>query len=277
MPPDRVNDFRLNNALPCKSDTELTTTDSMSLHQEGGKRCRLLATGATPRVTVITVVYNGAEHLPATIESVLALKTDAVEYIVIDGGSTDGTVELLHHYEDRIDYWLSQKDAGIYDAMNKGIRLARGDYIYHLNIGDILLCIPAALSGNLPPGTAGLAACVRIGNNDLHKPSAGLALRLHNTLHHQGCFYRRKSDLQYDMCYRVFADFDLNQRLIKSGQNFVLSDEIVASHDQGGVSHNVRHFHEVYEIVKANQGLFWLAASFIYFKLRGLFSRIRFA
>lgn len=259
----------------CLAGANLTEVHSVPLHQEGGRRCRLMAAGATPLVTIITVVYNGAEHLAATIESVLALKTNTVEYIVIDGGSTDGTVALLRQYEDRLDYWVSEKDAGIYDAMNKGIGLARGDYVHHLNIGDVLLCIPAALSGGLPLDIAGLAARVRIGKNSLHKPSAGLALRLHNTLHHQGCFYRRKSDLRYDTRYRVFADFDLNQRLHRSGQRFVLSDEIVAAHDQGGISHNARHFHEVFKIVRANQGPFWLAASFLYFKLRGLLSRLR--
>jgi glycosyltransferase involved in cell wall biosynthesis len=263
------------NLLSREVGDELTKPDLTPLHKEGGRRCYQPTLGASPLVTVITVIYNGAKHLPATIESVLAIKTARVEYIVIDGGSTDGTLEVLHHYEDHLDYWLSEKDAGIYDAMNKGIRLARGEYVYHLNIGDTIHCVPAALSGDLPPGTAGLAACVRIGNSGLHKPSAGLALRLHNTLHHQGCFYLRKSNIQYDTRYRVFADFDLNQRLIKSGQRFVLSDEIVASHDQGGVSHNAQHFHEVYEIVKANQGPLWLAAAFLYFKLRGLFSRMR--
>lgn len=264
-------------ALTSNSCAGPTTTDPKPSRTEGGRRCRAISTSDKPRISVITVVYNGAEHLAATIESVLALKTDLVEYLVIDGGSTDGTVELLSQYEDQLDYWVSECDAGIYDAMNKGIRLARGDYIHHLNIGDKLLSIPAALSVNLPQSTAGLAACVLIGNESLHKPSSGLALRLHNTLHHQGCFYRRTVDLHYDTRYRVFADFDLNQRLVQSGQRFVLSDDIVASHDQGGVSHNGRHFHEVFEIVKTNQGLFWLMASFLYFKLRGLFRRIHLA
>ncbi len=261
-------------ALTSNSCAGASTSDPKSSHKEGGRRCRVAPTGEKPRVSIITVVYNGAEHLAATIESVLAIKTDSVEYLVIDGGSTDGTVELLRHYEDRVDYWLSESDTGIYDAMNKGIQLARGDYIHHLNIGDKLLCIPTALSGDLSPNTAGLAACVRIGDGSLHRPSAGLALRLHNTFHHQGCFYRRKADLHYDTRYRVFADFDLNQRLIQSGQRFELSEDIVASHDLGGVSHNGRQFHEVFEIVRTNHGLFWLAASFLYFKLRGLFRRM---
>lgn len=260
---------------PALTDRVAGTVQTRRL--EGGKRLQATPTCETPLLSIITVVYNGVENIAATIESVLNIKTDKIEYLVIDGGSIDGTEELLCHYDNRLDYWLSEKDAGIYDAMNKGIRLARGRYVYHLNIGDVLLCIPDKLFGDLPLGTAGLAGCVRIGDNKVHKPSDGLGLRLRNTLHHQGCFYRRNSGFHYDTRYRVFADFDLNQRLIQSGQRFELVDDIVASHDPGGISHNFRHFHEVFEIVRTNQGLFWLATSFLYFKLRGLFSRMHLA
>lgn len=254
-----------------------TRIEVKSLYLEGGARClKLENSPKTPLVSVITVVYNGVEHLAKTVESVLKLKTGAVEYIVIDGGSSDGTVDLLRQYEDRIDFWVSEKDNGIYDAMNKGIRLARGDFILHLNIGDVLLCIPPALGGDLPPNTAAFAGCVQIGKHNLHKPSIGPFLRLNNTIHHQGCFYRRTHKLHYDTAYRVFADFDLNQRIFKSGGVIVLSDDIVASHDQGGISHNANHFYEVFKIVKSNQGLFWLVASFLYFKLCGVFRRINF-
>lgn len=264
-------------ALTSNSCTDPTTSDLKPSRKEGGRRCRPTSMDEKPHLSIITVVYNGAAHLATTIESVLALKTDTVEYLVIDGGSTDGTIELLRHYDEQLDYWLSEKDSGIYDAMNKGIQLANGEYIYHLNIGDSLLCLPAAIWDGLPPDSAGLAACVRIGENGLHKPSDGLVLRLDNTLHHQGCFYRRKADLRYDTHYRVYADFDLNQRLIKSGQRFVLCDDVVASHDEGGISHSSKHFHEVFEIIHTNYGLLWVVASFIYFKLRGLKNRMRLA
>src|SRR5664279_5073450 len=96
-------------------------------------------------VTVITVVYNGASGLAQTVDSVLALPDEDIEYVVVDGGSTDGTQDILRAYGNRLDYWLSEPDAGIYDAMNKAIALARGRFVLHLNIGDRLLAIPRVL------------------------------------------------------------------------------------------------------------------------------------
>lgn len=91
-----------------------------------------------PLITVITVVFNGAEHLEQTILSVIGQTYDNVEYILIDGGSTDKTLDIVHKYEHAIDYWVSEKDGGIYDAMNKGLKLATGDYIGMLNSDDWL-------------------------------------------------------------------------------------------------------------------------------------------
>lgn len=89
-----------------------------------------------PTITVITVVYNSANTIEQTISSVVNQTYPNLEYIVIDGGSTDGTVDVIKKYEAKISYWVSEKDAGIYDAMNKGVRVATGDYIEFLNSDD---------------------------------------------------------------------------------------------------------------------------------------------
>jgi glycosyltransferase involved in cell wall biosynthesis len=89
-----------------------------------------------PLVTVITVVLNGIQYLEETIRSVLNQTYDNVEYIVIDGGSADGTLEIIRKYQDVIDLWISQPDTGIYQAMNKGIRQARGRFVHFLNADD---------------------------------------------------------------------------------------------------------------------------------------------
>lgn len=245
---------------------------------EGGKRLEKLYSDTThdiPLITVVSVVYNGIDGLRDTIESVLRQKRIDLEYIVIDGESTDGTVNLLHEFNEHLDYWISEPDAGIYDAMNKAIRVARGQYIYHLNIGDRLLCIPQLLSEPISNDVICIACAVQISATSLHRPSAGIALRFHNTLHHQGCFYRRTLDLKYDLRYKIFSDFDLNQRLLLSGQKIVLCSEVVAVHGAGGISHTTRRFFEVYRIVRRNFGLGWLVVCFAYFKYRGLLKRIR--
>lgn len=89
-----------------------------------------------PLVTVITVVFNGKKYLEETIKSVLNQTYDNVEYIIIDGGSTDGTLRIIQKYENAIDYWVSEKDNGIYDAMNKGLKFSKGDFLFFLNAGD---------------------------------------------------------------------------------------------------------------------------------------------
>lgn len=247
-------------------------------HTHGGKRSSETEQASkreTPLISVITVVYNDAAQVRSTIESVLQQKRTDIEYIVIDGGSTDGTCDVLHEFDSQIDYWVSEPDGGIYDAMNKAISLVRGQFVYHLNIGDRLLRIPGVFDEPVPEDVICIAGVVQTSANGLHIPSAGVSLRFHNTLHHQGCFYRKTSDLRYDLRYKVFSDFDLNQRLLRNGGRIDLCADIVAFHDSGGISHTTNHFFEVYDIVLKNFGPGWGAICFAYFKYRGLLKRLR--
>jgi glycosyltransferase involved in cell wall biosynthesis len=89
------------------------------------------------KCTIITVSYNAIDTIESTINSVLSQDYNNIEYIIIDGNSSDGTKEIIHRYENRISKWISEKDNGIYDAMNKGIQLATGDIIGILNADDL--------------------------------------------------------------------------------------------------------------------------------------------
>lgn len=88
------------------------------------------------KISIITVVFNNAKTINIAIDSVLSQTYKNVEYIIIDGGSTDGTVEIVKSYKEKINYFLSEKDQGIYDAMNKGIKIATGEIIGILNSDD---------------------------------------------------------------------------------------------------------------------------------------------
>lgn len=89
-----------------------------------------------PLISIITVVFNGEQYLEETIQSVISQTYDNVEYIIIDGGSTDGTLDIIKKYNDKIDYWISEKDYGLYHAMNKGIEVATGDIVGMINADD---------------------------------------------------------------------------------------------------------------------------------------------
>ncbi|MBD2700688.1 glycosyltransferase [Spirosoma sp. BT702] len=92
-----------------------------------------------PKLSIITINYNNAEGLKKTIDSVVNQSSPDFEYIVIDGGSTDGSDEIIRTYQDKLAYWISEPDRGIYHAMNKGIRQANGEFCQFLNSGDYLV------------------------------------------------------------------------------------------------------------------------------------------
>ena len=96
-----------------------------------------------PLISIITVVYNNRDHLQKTLNSIFAQKNKNYELIIIDGGSNDGTLNIIKKNNSKIDFWISEKDQGIYDAFNKGMKYAKGDYIGFVNSDDILL--PKAL------------------------------------------------------------------------------------------------------------------------------------
>lgn len=91
-----------------------------------------------PLISIVTVCLNNGKYLEQTIKSVINQTYQKIEYIIIDGGSTDKSLEIIKKYEDRITYWKSEPDQGIYDAMNKGSKVAQGDYTLYLNAGDYL-------------------------------------------------------------------------------------------------------------------------------------------
>lgn len=111
----------------------------MNTITEGGLRVQGKAPKDAPErplVSIVTVVYNGAATLRRTIDSVLGQTYGNIEYILVDGGSSDGTIDIIREYEDRIAYWTSGRDKGIYDAMNKGVSLCTGQWVGLINADD---------------------------------------------------------------------------------------------------------------------------------------------
>lgn len=101
---------------------------------EGGSKKSL---NKAPMVSIITIVYNGCEYIERTIRSIINQTYYDFEFIIIDGGSTDGTLDIIRSFDSKIDYWISEKDAGIYDAVNKGAKLAKGKWLNFMNSSDV--------------------------------------------------------------------------------------------------------------------------------------------
>lgn len=219
-------------------------------------------------MSIITVVYNEV-RIEDTIRSIIKHLTPDVEYIVIDGGSIDGTIEVISKYLDKIDCFVSEPDQGIYDAMNKGIALARGKYIYHLNAGDLLLELPIKELNEDDDNVSALSFCVDLGYGKIFRPTNGWMMRLINGLHHQGTIYKNKSN-KYDLSYAIFADFDFNQKMYKNNEKILLiRDRMIARHCENGLSHSKKNRFEYYKVIYSNYGLLCTLLSLIYRSFRG--------
>ena len=241
----------------------------------GGSGRRAFLDGE-PLVSIIIVFFNAAAKVGEVIESIINQPMNDCELIVVDGGSHDGTVEILQKYDSAIDHWISEADQGVFDAMNKGIGLATGKFIFHLNAGDTLLKIPRAeLWECWHDGTSLASFRVLIDRQRMFVPRCNSVLRMANTLHHQGTFYRRDGFPKYDLAYLVYADFDLNQKLVLANAKVRLFDALVANHNTDGQSNSGWRFYEVFQIVRKNFGVPSVLASYGYFKVQGLKARLR--
>ncbi|WP_165929505.1 glycosyltransferase [Pseudocnuella soli] len=231
-----------------------------------------------PLISYVTVVLNGANDLHATIDSIVPHVCNEVEYIVVDGGSSDGTVSIIEQYGASISKWVSEKDTGIYDAMNKGIRLAKGDYICFINIGDRLLHCPLQqLRCAASQNAAAVSFPVKLSNGQLFSPSFSLKLVFENTMHHQGTYYLKDALAFFDISYKAFADFDINQKLFKANVKVVTNLEIInALHSLDGTSNCATNFPEIFTVVRKNFGTVAAWGSYLHFRFKyGLVPKIK--
>jgi glycosyltransferase involved in cell wall biosynthesis len=224
-----------------------------------------------PLVSIIIVVYKDREELRRVIQSILPHANEAVDLVVVDGGSDDGTVEFLSDPGNRVDSWISEPDRGIYDAMNKGISLARGEFLLHLNAGDRLLQIPSEeLYQCLKDGVDVAAFRILMDGKNIYVPGNALKMRIDNCWHHQGTFYRRVKHLGYDPGYRICGDFDHNQRLVKAGCSFRLLTRVVADHLNNGISMDKSGRKEIFRSIRSNFGMAYFPVALARFKLNDL-------
>jgi len=220
---------------------------------------------ARPWVTVVIPVFNGAEKLERSIQSVLKEPFDLWELWVIDGGSTDGTQDVLGKYEDAGVEWISEKDEGVYDAMNKGITRSAAPYLYFLGAGDTLrsgiLAKAAAVAPRSAPGFV-YGNVLMLDKNVVWDGEWTAEKFRVRTPCHQAIFYdRRIFDWHggYDQRFKTLADYAMNIRCFGDKRvRKVYVDEIIADYEGAGYSASYRDeaFYEARpELLRKHLGL----------------------
>jgi len=241
--------------------------------QSGGKRLNAESSQSNmnnPLFTVITVVFNGAKELESTIQSVQNQSCRNLEYVVIDGGSTDGTLDVLRRYENLIGYWMSGPDKGVYDAFNKACRLIKGEWTIFLGAGDVFY--DAEVLESMTEAVQNVSAeteivygkvCVVNEQNSSSELLNWPWPQMRDTWqggrpmvpHHQGVFHRKRllsMESPFDISYRIAADSKLFYTSI-SRVDPAFADVVVARSLLGGLSTEPKYYIDnLNEIVRIN-------------------------
>lgn len=190
-----------------------------------------------PKISIIIVTYNVADTLQACLDSIYRQQYPALEVVVIDGQSTDDTVNILQQNTNSIAYWKSEKDDGIYDAMNKGTKHATGDWIYFLGADDVLFDDFTQLAYELKDSRLiYYGRVMTLGGPTIPVNEYGFAKY---GLCHQAMIYPRTvfDKYHFNTRYKISADYALNMALYNSGEySFEFRDHLVANFNQTGVS-----------------------------------------
>lgn len=235
------------------------------------------------KISVITVCYNAVDTLEETMLSVLNQTYPNIEYIVIDGGSTDGTVDIIKKYADRLAYWVSEPDKGIYDAMNKGLAAATGDYINFMNAGDRFysdITIESIINVLCQSGDNSVV----YGNTIYKYPYGNVIvsglkpedLKERLPFCHQSCFIatRLHKDKKYDISFKYCADYAFMCEIVKQNAKLIRIPNIIAVYEANdGISSKMfkSTYREMYRVkcIKTYSFL-WLLAEL---KLVGIMLR----
>ena len=244
------------------------------------------------KISIITVTYNAAAVLRPTMESVACQTYGDVEHLVIDGASTDGTVEIAREYANaRV---VSEPDHGLYDAMNKGLRLATGDYVCFLNAGDRLHSTDTIAHIASRAASSPHQVCILYGHTDI-VDSEGRFLRRRRLqpppqltwrsfkdgmlVCHQSFYVLRSIAPTYDLRYRFSADFDWCIRCMKEGErrgmvNVMLDEPLADYLNEGMTTTNHRaSLLERFRVMARHYGLFTTVAQHVWFIFRAIIKK----
>lgn len=238
-----------------------------------------------PVFSIITITYNASRWLEQTILSILSQSYPNIEYIIIDGGSTDGTVDIIKQYSSGLSYWISEPDKGIYDAMNKGLQKATGNYVWFINAGDSLYTsdtvqrIVSLLQKKkvLPDIIYGETAIVdnnglSLGMRRLKAPDklSWKSFRMGMLVCHQSFITKRTLAPLFNLKYRYSADYDWCIQSMKQAKTLYNTRMTLSNFLDGGVSTTQREasLKERYDIMCQYYGVVSTSLLHLWFAVR---------
>lgn len=238
-----------------------------------------------PKFSIITITYNASQWLERTVLSVLSQSYPAIEYIIIDGASTDGTLDIIRQYASGIATWVSEPDKGLYDAMNKGLKRATGDYVWFINAGDTLYTadtvqkIAASLKKDvsLPDILYGETMIVdaegrQRGMRRLKAPEqlTWKSFRMGMLVCHQSFIAKRELAPLYNTEYRLVADYDWCIRCMQKARTIRNTQLVLSNFLEDGLSSVQRKasLKERYRVMCRYYGTLVTGALHIWFALR---------
>lgn len=212
------------------------------------------------KLSIITINYNNLEGLKKTYESVVCQTWTDYEWIIIDGGSTDGSREFIEVHQDKFAYWCSEPDKGVYNAMNKGIAKAKGEYLNFMNSGDCFYekeTLEKVFSVTHDERIIYGDAIFDYGDKEcLYQiPELDLCKFLYHNLPHQSMFIQRNLHLHYmyDESFKILADWDNWWKAILDGVNFVYIPIVISRYNMDGMSNTMPSIcKEEYNRIKRN-------------------------
>ena len=191
-----------------------------------------------PKVSIVTVVFNAKEYLKETITSVITQSFPNIEYIIIDGLSTDGTVEVIKEFDASIFYWISEKDQGIYDAMNKAIEKASGEWILFLNAGDTFYSNDSIekFLQDVNPDTELYNGAINFIDQSTHQGRIKIPYGLDKVWEtipcwHQASFIKTSlmKEYKYSLEYKIAGDHDFYLRCFNNNKKFQFTNNVIAN------------------------------------------------
>lgn len=256
---------------------------------KGGQRT---APVKIPFVSIITVVYNSRALIENTIKSVIGQSSDDYQYVVIDGNSTDGTLDVIQQYDSTIDYWQSEPDKGLYDAMNKGLKLANGKFVLFLNSGDLLESPDTITSLKFKSSNADIlfgetnlidhTGSILGSRSELTTRKLPSTLNWRSLLHgmvvsHQSILVARNIAPAFDTNYRCSADIDWVIRSLKTSNHVVNADMVISRYLIGGFSgkNAMLAVKERFQIFVKHYGWINSTCAYIFIAFRSLIFKLR--